>query len=157
MPRPQSKRRSAPRQLVVKDIWGERWTVAESRPTNYRFSVYMGWPFIPHGPQKGGKAAIIVTAPLAAHLRANVQRPHYYPLPVGRKALRGVRHKLGLDHRVWIDARIDWWIERVDDLASMSVVKFANRHRANAWTRKGTLSSTLVWQMRAALLGPMSS
>src|ERR1700749_2267757 len=111
MPRLKKKRRSAPRQLIIKDVWGERWLVAEVRPTSCRFSVYMGWPYIPNGAQKGGKPAIIVTRPLAAPLRTNIQRPHHPPLPVGRKALRSVRQRLGVDHRIWIDARIDWWIE----------------------------------------------
>jgi hypothetical protein len=95
----------------------------------------------------------VVTKPLAKHVRTHVQRPHYLPLPVGRKALRRVRQLLEVDHRVWTDARISWWMERLDDLASLSVVKFAARHGANPWTRRGTLSPTLVWNMRTALLG----
>jgi len=96
---------------------------------------------------------VIVTAPLAAHLRTHVQRPHFLPLPVGRKTLRRVRELVGVDHRVWTDARIAWWVERIDDLARLSVVKFAAKHRRAAWTRMGTLSSTLVFKMRVELLG----
>jgi hypothetical protein len=50
--------------------------------------------------------------------------------------------------------RLAWWIDRIDDLASLSVVKFAARHSSKAWTRNGTLSSTLVHNMRVVLLGP---
>lgn len=154
MPRPTQRRRHTRRRhSVIRDIWGERWTVSERRPTNYGFAIYMGWPYIPNGPQKGGRAALIVTAPLAAHLRATVQRPHFLPLPVGRKTLRRVRELIGVDHRVWTDARIFWWVDRIDDLANLSVVKFARKHRKVAWTRNGGLSSTLVFRMRVSLLG----
>jgi hypothetical protein len=122
----------------------------ERRPTPYGFAVYMGWPCVYVGRERGGKPGIIVTAPLAAHLRANVQRPHYHPLPVGRKALRRVRKWLGIDHRVWIDQRLAWWMERIDDLGALSAAKFVEKHGAPAWTRKGTLSTTLVCIMRKA-------
>ncbi len=113
----------------------------------------MGWPCSSAGIEKSGKAAVIVTAPLAAHLRTHVQRPHFLPLPMGRKTLRRVRQLLGVDHRVWIDTRIAWWLERIDDLATLSAVKFVARHGTKGWTRKGTMSSTLVFHMRVALLG----
>jgi len=155
MPRPVKKRyfyRS--RHVTIRDVWGERWRISERRPTSHGFAIYMGWPYIPDGPQKGGRAAVVVTPPLAAYLRTNLQRPHFLPLPLGRKALRRVRQMLGVDHRRWTDARIAWWVERIDDLAALSVVKFAARHGPKAWTRNGTLSSTLVHHMRVALLGP---
>ena len=150
---PVQKRHHRRRYSIIRDIWGDRWTVAERRPTNYGFAVYLGWPHVPNGPQKGGRANVIVTAPLAAHLRKTVQRPHFLPLPVGRKTLRRVRELVGVGHRVWTDARIFWWVDRIDDLANLSVVKFAKRHRATAWTRNGRLSSTLVFRMRVTLLG----
>jgi hypothetical protein len=149
MPRPVKRRHS-----IIRDIWGDRWSIAERRPTRYGFAVYMGWPYIPDGPQKGGRAAVIVTAPLAAHLRKHVQRPHFLPLPVGRKTLRRVRQLVGVDHRVWTDTWITWWVDRIDDLGKLSVVKFAQRHQGTAWTRQGTLGPTIVFKMRVALLGP---
>ncbi|HXC24849.1 MAG TPA: hypothetical protein VNU46_02960 [Gemmatimonadaceae bacterium] len=141
-------------QSIVRDVWGDRWRVMERRPTPYGFAVYLGWPTIYVGRERGGKPGFIVTAPLAAHLRTHVQRPHHLPLPIGRKALRRVRKLLGVDHRVWIDHRIYWWVDRIDDLATLSAVKFAAKHGSTSWTRKGTLSSTLVCIMRGVLLGP---
>lgn len=155
MPRVVRKRRfSRSRHITIRDVWGERWRVSERRPTVYGFAIYMGWPYVPDGPQKGGRAGVIVTPPLAAHLHTHVQRPHFLPLPLGRKALRRARQMLGIDHRAWTDVRLAWWIDRIDDLASLSVVKFAARHSSKAWTRNGTLSSTLVHNMRVVLLGP---
>jgi hypothetical protein len=73
---------------------------------------------------------------------------------MGRKTLRRVRKLLGVDHKVWIDTRLYWWIDRIDDLGNLSSVKFAAKHGAKSWTRQGTVSSTLVSHMRVALLGP---
>ncbi len=154
MPRSIRRRSSTrPRQLTVRDIWGDRWYVSERRPTPYGFAVYMGWPNSPDGPQKGGKAAVIVTAPLAAHIRANLQRPYFLPLPMGDNARRRVRQLLGADHRAWTDTRLAWWIDRIDDLATLPAIRFVAKHEASAWTRNGKMSTTLVCLMRIALLG----
>lgn len=152
-PKTKKPRTSGRHLTIVRDIWGDRWRVIERRPTDYGFAVYMGWPTADVGRERGGKPGIIVTAPLAHHVRTHVQRPHALPLPVGRKALRRVRKALGVDHRVWIDNRIYWWVDRIDDLATLSAVKFAAKHGQSSWTRKGTLSSTLVCIMRGVLLG----
>jgi len=82
-----------------------------------------------------------------------MQRPHFLPLPIGRKALRRVRKLLGVDHKVWIDTRLYWWIDRIDDLGNLSSPKFAAKHGSKSWTRQGTVSAALVSQMRTILLG----
>jgi hypothetical protein len=74
-------------------------------------------------------------------------------LPVGRDAIRRARRRIGLDQTAWDDTRFGWWIKRIDDLATLSVQAFVERHRANAWTRSGALSEARVWQMRIALIG----
>jgi len=134
-------------------MWGERWLVDERRPTQYRFAVYMGWHYPPQGLNKSGKAAVIVTPKLAAHMRANAQRPYAYPLPIGDNARRRIRDQLGIGHREWIDTRLTWWFDRIDDLGTLSSQQFVDKHGASGWTRMGTMSTTLVWQMRTALLG----
>ena len=115
--------------------------------------IYLGWPCPSPGVQQSGKAAVIVTAPLAAHMRANEMRPYAYPLPIGDNARRRVRELLGIGHREWFDVRLNWWLERIDDLGRLSSAKFVAKHRADAWTRMGHFSTGLVWQMRVALLG----
>jgi hypothetical protein len=102
---------------------------------------------------KSGKAAVIVTAPLAKHMRANAQCPYAYPLPIGDNARRRVRELLQIGHREWIDTRLAWWCDRIDDLGTLSSARFVAKHGAKGWTRMRTMSTTLVWQMRVALLG----
>lgn len=156
MPRPVNKKKyPIPRNRlpIIRDIKGERWHVYERRPTPYGFDIYMGWDASPTAAYRGGKAAVIVTAPLAKHLRATVQRPHALPLPMGRKTLRRVRKEVGVDHRVWIDARINWWLDRIDDLGTLSAAKFVARHGKDPWSRQGTVSTTLVCKMRQLFLG----
>jgi hypothetical protein len=113
----------------------------------------MGWPHPDSGSHQSGKAAVIVTKSLAAHVRANAQRPYYRPLPISDNAFRRVRQLLGVDHRAWTDIRISWWLDRLDDLGALSSREFAEKHQPKAWTRSGAISTTLVWKMRVALLG----
>jgi hypothetical protein len=142
------------RQSAIHDTWGDRWLVGERRPTQYGFALYLGWPYINGRLKKQGKAMFILTGPLARHMRRHAQRPHFLPLPIGRKALRRLRQQLGVDHRSWTDMRLYWWIDRIDDLATLSATQFVAKHQAKAWTRSGTISITLVWGMRAILIGP---
>lgn len=114
----------------------------------------MGRPY-PTPPVQGGSGGtgIIMTAPLAAHLRAHERRPYAFPLPVGRDAVRRARRRIGLDQQEWDDHRFDWWIDRIEDLAMLDVPAFVARHGGKAWTRSGGLSEARVWQMRIALIG----
>jgi hypothetical protein len=142
------------RRATVLDVWGDRWSIVERRPTDYKFSICLGYPDTSNPLDRRGKAKFIVTEPFARHLHAHTRRPHSLPLPIGRKALRRIRVQLGIDHRAWTDARLYWWIDRIDDLATLSATQFATKHGAHPWTRSGTLSTTLIWGMRAILLGP---
>ena len=156
MPRVGSRKRkrlSIGRQATIRDVWGEPWMVSERRPTQYRFAIYMGWPVSPTAGHKSGKAAVIVTPQLAAHMRAHAQRPYAYPLPIGDNARRRIRELLNVGHRQWIDSRFEWWLNRIDDLGALSSAKFVAKHGKAGWTRTGTMSTTLVWQMRTRLLG----
>ena len=153
MARPLRRRRFSPSQCpLISDVWGNSWRVSEQQPTAYGFAIHRGWPHSPVSTNRG-KAAVIVTRRLAAHLHKNVQRPHFLPLPMGRKTLRRVRKLLGLDHRAWIDTRLYWWIDRIDDLGTLSCTKFAAKHGHKSWTRQGTMSAALVARMRTTLLG----
>ena len=138
---------------VIQDVWGEPWHVAERRPTPYGFAIYMGWAASPKVQYRGGKAGVIVTSPFAKHVRSTAKRPHELPLPIGDNALRRVRKLLGVDHRLWIDTRLNWWLDRIEDLGTLSAARFVAKHRRDAWTRWGSMSTTLVWQMRVALMG----
>ena len=113
----------------------------------------MGWPDAPDGPQKGGKAGVIVTPALAAHIRANAQRPYHLPLPIGDNARRRIREQVGVGHHVWTETRITWWMDRIDDLSSMTAAAFVAKYAAKAWTRNASLSRALVCRMRLMLIG----
>lgn len=146
--------RKIKRKPIVKDMWGDEWSLFERRKTPYGFSLLLGRPYPPPPIQGGaGGTAVIVTEELARHLQENARRPYALPLPVGRDVVRRVRKLIGLDHRSWDDDRIAWWIERLDDLASMAVPDFVEKYKDEAWTRSGSLSEGRVWQMRIALLG----
>lgn len=139
---------------IVKDIWGEEWQLFERRPTPYGFPLLMGRPYPPQSVRGGsGGTGVIMTAPLAAHLRANARRPYEKPLPVGHGAIIRLRESLGIGHREWDDARIQWWVDRIDDLATLPVPEFVAKHGDHPWTRSGTISEALVWNMRVALVG----
>ncbi len=139
---------------IVKDIWGDEWSLYERRKTAYGFSLKLGRPYPPPPVQGGaGGTGVIITPALAEHLKKHARRPYAQPLPVGRDVVRRVRKMIGLDHRSWDDDRISWWIDRLDDLATMSVPDFVEKYKTSAWTRSGTLSEGRVWQMRIALLG----
>jgi len=135
----------------VKDVWGDQWRVLERRPTSHGFAIYLGRS--DSAEARGGKPAVIVTTPLATHFRENLQRPNVHKLPIGDNARRRIRQALGVDHRAWTDIRLAWWYDRIEDLATLSARAFVARHRGSAWTRKGTLSTTLVCRMRLSILG----
>ena len=152
------KRRSRPApphtKPIIRDIFGDEWSVFEHRKTPYGFPLILGRPYPPPSVQGGsGGTGVIMTAPLAAHLRANERTPYRKPLPVGHGSVIRLRALLGLDHLAWDDARIEWWMDRLDDLAFLPVPTFVAKHIGHAWTRSGKLSEALVWNMRVALIG----
>ncbi len=135
-------------------MWGDDWALFEKRKTAYGFPILLGRPYPPPPVQGGsGGTGVIVTQALADHLRDHARRPYAHPLPVGRDVVRRVRRLVGLDHRTWDDERLAWWVDRLDDLATLAVPDFVAKYRKKAWTRSGSLSEGRVWQMRIALLG----
>lgn len=105
----------------VEDVFGQRWLVAEYRPTAHDFAVAIGWPDEP-GPR--GKT-IVLTAALAEYLQST-ERRRDVSLPVGTTALKRLRAAL--------DLRFDWrtwWGEREQDLATMTLAEFCARHHCS--------------------------
>jgi hypothetical protein len=147
-------RRLAPPKPIVRDIWDDEWSLFERRKTPYGFPLLLGRPY-PPPPVRGGSGGtrVIMTAPLAAHLHTYARRPHAYPIPVSRAATNRLRTMLGIDYVAWDEARVAWWMDRIDDLANLSIPEFIAKHRKNPWTKRGLLSGPLVWSMRIRLLG----
>ncbi len=135
------------RQAVIlataEDVDGALWDIREARPTPHGFDVQMGWP---HGDIRGrggsGGPRVVLTAPLAAYLEVMRERPVRIALPIGRGAVKRLRRLLG--HHAQID-RAAWWEARADDLAEMTIERFAARHE---------VSVGAVVQARHALFGP---
>jgi len=103
------------------DYAGNGWDVRERRPTAHGFDVLIGWP---HGEARGrgGRGvAVILTAELARYLSATRQRD--IDLPIGLTASKRLRGALGVS---W--SWDDWWAARQEDLLSMTLEAFCQRH-----------------------------
>ena len=103
------------------DWSGRLWDVREIRHTHHGFNIFVGWPKgEPRG--RGGRGvAIILTAELAQYL--TVTRPKYVDLPIGDTTVKYLRRILGLN---W--SWDDWWLDRQDDLLSLTLIDFCNKH-----------------------------
>lgn len=116
---------------LISDRNGIDWLVAEARPTEHGFSIYLGWPQEEEG-QRG--VTIILTNDLAEYLCAT--RARDVRLPIGRTVMIRLRKVLGQD---WWRDRDAWWAARADDLATLTLEQFAARHGgspAAAWLRR---------------------
>jgi hypothetical protein len=96
---------------------------------------------------------VIVTPRFAAWVRAHAQRPHIHPLPISLNAYRRIRRALGVDRRAWTEKRLAWWIDRIEDLGTLTATEFVARHGAKPWTRTGKLTEGNVLLVRQELLG----
>lgn len=112
----------------IEDHAGDRWAVTESRPTFLGWSIHLGRPAAEvEGGGRGGKA-VIFTRELADYLEANrttnievLQKT----LGIGKQAILRFRKTLGINR--YDDARA-WWVERIDDLRSLTIEAFAAKH-----------------------------
>lgn len=129
----------APDAQAVEDYWGDPWSVAESRLTDYGHDVLLGWPSpLPPGPR--GRPKTIVTTALAATLEAYRTNPSDLRLPVGATTIKRLRAALG--HNRYLDRR-QWWEDRADDLADLTLDEFARRHGVTAGA--ASRAATALW------------
>lgn len=103
---------------VTKDVFGADWLVRERRDSGHGWQIEVGWPAEGDGPQG---VQIICTQSLADYLRAT--RLKYVDLPVGKTTVKRLRKNLEL-YWSWDE----WWAERQDDLHTMTLEAFANKH-----------------------------
>lgn len=105
----------------VLDVHGREWEVRERRPAPHGWMLLTGWPAgEPRG--KGGRGvATIPTQELIEYLHATRLRD--VDLPIGLTAIKRLRAEHGINWD-W-DA---WWVERSDDLRSMTLESFCQRH-----------------------------
>lgn len=121
------------------DAFGDLWVVADSRASNHGFEIYFGRPKEATGPMG---AATIITAELAGHFEKHRRTPKNLELPISKNTVTRIRSVLG--HHRYQDAEI-WWLDRINDLAQLTIADFAARHRVSA----GAIS-----EARTALIGP---
>ena len=115
----------------------------EARETPHGWLLLLGWPWgIPRGRGGSGGPRIILTRPLVDHLEAHRRDPGSVDLPCGRTAIKRLRALLGLNWYVDGEA---WWMDRLEDLATLSGVEFAQRHG---------VSSAAVSYAHTACFGP---
>lgn len=120
----------------------------EERPTPHGWPVLLGWP-VPRV-SRGGSPEIIITCPLATHLRAKASPA--YDLPLSVHAIHRLRRRLGLDVRA---ERYRWWLDRIHDLGTLTLDAFADKHPPPPHIGHGArLSRAWISMMRKRLLRP---
>jgi hypothetical protein len=149
-----------PRHRAVRDIWDDRWTVYQIRPTSHGWPVLLGKPAIrERGPDRRGGNRVIVTQPLADYLQECRYARGSIRLPIGGTTIKRLRRVLG--HNIY-DDMLDWWVDHSDDLlaltkgefgrrygfsparaSQMQVAFFGRRLRPNNWWRKPPASDLL--------------
>lgn len=108
------------------DFEGSLWDVRESRNTKHGFSLLFGWPSGRRGPGWGGPRLIPTQDLLAYFAAVRLRRDGaIYDLPAAATTIKRIRRLLGLDY--YCD-NAEWWLDRLEDLSSMSGVRFSQVH-----------------------------
>lgn len=108
--------------LHVADMSEIIWRVDAARPTEQGFAIYLGRPVSMSGP---GGAAVIITDELRDYLERHRRSPELIDLPVGRTVIKRLRRALGHN---WYEDGERWWLDRMDDLETLTTADFAVRH-----------------------------
>ena len=103
------------------DYAGVEWDVRECRPTTHGFGILMGWPKSATRGKGGHGVAVIITAELAQYLQSTRLRD--VDLPIGTTTVKRMRADIGVS---W--SWDDWWAARADDLRTMTLQAFCDKH-----------------------------
>lgn len=113
------------------DAWGDRWDVREYRDAPYG-PLAIGWPAGQRGKGYGGPR-VIITPALRTYLEKHQERGGLKlledRLPISRGAIKRLRSLLNHDCSL---AQAAWWLDRTDDLLSLTGPEFARRHDVSA-------------------------
>jgi hypothetical protein len=124
---------------TIRDAFGDAWDVRETKPTNYGFPIYIGWPVgIPRGRGGSGAPRTIPTTKLVALLEKYRMRPSELRLPISFAVVKRLRKMLG--HNRYSDS-VKWWEDNADELTSMSLTAFAEKHNV-------ALGTASIWHTR---------
>jgi hypothetical protein len=90
--------------------------------------LLFGSPEARLGSYKGGLPRLIATRELIDFWEANRTKHDgvLFDLPAGRTTLKRVRHRFGFNS---LDDRSEFWVERIEDLETLSAREFAMRHK----------------------------
>jgi hypothetical protein len=127
----------------VRDVEGSLWDVRQIRDTKHGFDLLFGSPEARLGSYKGGLPRLIATRELIDFWEANRTKHDgvLYDLPAGRTTLKRVRHRFGFNY---LDDLSEFWVERIEDLETLSAREFAMRHKVDIG---------VVFETRRKLLG----
>ncbi|MHB9291307.1 hypothetical protein Holit_00381 [Hollandina sp. SP2] len=101
------------------------WDVKEERPTVHSWPFLVGWPTdIPRGPG-GGAPKVILTKDIKDYLDTMRFQSCLIDLPIGDTTIKRLRRELGHN---WYKDRPIWWEKRKEDLRTMTLEKFFEKH-----------------------------
>ncbi len=129
----------------IEDIDGVLYDVRERRPTEYGWDICLGWPKgVVRGKGGAGGPRVILTHNLVAYLDEQKAATSRINLPIGITAIKRLKRLLGFN---WSQDRAKWWEDRSDDLASLTMAQFAERHGVSigavATARQAMFGNTL--------------
>jgi hypothetical protein len=114
---------------TTRDHFGDPWELREWIETEHAFSIARGWPAAQLRGRGGvGGPRIVLTTGLVEHLegvRYELNPTRSANLPLGRAQMKRIRQLLGHDRKA---DRRSWWLDRSDELASISFVDFGRKH-----------------------------
>jgi hypothetical protein len=124
----------------VTDVDGRPYDVHSIRPTQHGFDLYFGLPGDDDVRYLGGPARLVVTKALRDFWEAHRTKGHgfLFDLPAGRTTLIRIRRRLGLN---FLHDTRDFWMDRIEDLQSLSVREFSHRHGV-------TVSAVFEWRRK---------
>lgn len=113
----------------IKDIDNVTYDIREKRPTTHGWDLCLGWPTgIQRGKGGGGGPRVILTTDLVEYLKMEKSSTKRIDLPIGKTSIARLRRLLGMN---WQSDRAQWWEDRVDDLASLTLTQFSKRHQVS--------------------------
>lgn len=137
---------------TVADWEGNDWAAYLVAPSPHGVVCYRGWPAFWLESRRGlgclGGMSWVLTAELLAWLESIrfAALEHLPGMPFGASALKRMRRQLG--HHGKTDRR-DWWLERLDDLETLTSMAFVAKHPRLT----ESLSDAAVDMARMDLLG----
>lgn len=117
------------------DHEGRTWDVTEVRPTVHGFDLLLGWPEDLDRGLGRGRSRVILTTELV-ELITSSDKSQDIDLPA---EVQHIRKRLGLTkpNKPHLSRPVQWWLERMRDMLSLTTTDFAAKHGvSNAYVCK---------------------